>query len=261
MPNYLATAVTAATMAGFVSVVACEPVAPPSGHLLQGAPATATSLDISRCATSNTGFSTTFTNPFFLQGAGGSQLVLEAQEGGDLVRIVMTLLTVTRNVGGVTTRVLEEREFLNGTLTEVTWNYHAQASDGTVCYFGEDVDVYEGGTITHEGAWCGVGPNQPGIFVPANPRVGQEFQMEVAPGVALDEGRIVGSGTVKVPFGTFTHTVRIREFNPLDGGKDFKVLAAGVGFIVDGAQQLTDVNQTSGAPPAPTLTLIACGTP
>ena len=261
MPSHLAATLTAATVTGFMAVVACEPVAPPSGRQLLGAPAQATALDISRCASSNTGFSNNFTNPFFLQGAGGHQLVLEAQEGGDRVRIVMTLLTVTRNVGGVITRVLEEREFLNGTLTEVTWNYHAQASDGTVCYFGEDVDVYENGTITHGGAWCGVGLNQPGIFVPVNPRVGQEFQMEVAPGVALDEGRIVGSGTVKVPFGTFTNTVRIREFNPLDGGKDFKVLASGVGFIVDGAQQLTEINQTSGAPPQPTLTLIACGTP
>ena len=155
---------------------------------------------------------------------------------------------------------LEEREFVDNTLAEVTWNYHAQASDGTVCYFGEDVDVYENGTITHAGAWCGVGPNQPGIFVPANPQVGMEFQMEVAPGVAHDEGRIVGSGPVTVPFGRFTNTIRIREFNPLDAGKDYKVLAAGVGFVIDGSQVLTDINQTSGAPPQPSLTLIACGT-
>ena len=237
-------------------------------------------LDISRCATTNTGFTTTFTNPYFLPGAGGHQLVLEADENGEHLRIEMTLLTVTRNVGGVTTRVLEEREFVDNTLAEVTWNYHAQASDGTVCYFGEDVDVYDNGTITHAApgapwgraglfgpaspfgivAWCGVGPNQPGIFVPPNPQVGMEFQMEVAPGVALDEGRIVGTGPVTVPFGRFRNTIRIREFNPLDAGKDYKVLAAGVGFVIDGSQVLTDINQTSGAPPQPSLTLIACGT-
>jgi len=217
-------------------------------------------LDISVCATTNTGFTTTFTNPYFLPGAGGHQLVLEADENGEHLRIEMTLLTVTRNVDAVTVRVLEEREFVDNTMAEVTWNYHAQASDGTVCYFGEDVDVYENGTITHEGAWCGVGPNQPGIFVPATPKPGMEFQMEVAPGIALDEGRIEGSGPVTVPFGRFTNTIRIREFNPLDAGKDYKVLAAGVGFVIDGSQELTDINQTSGAPPQPSLTLIACGT-
>jgi hypothetical protein len=249
-------------LSAFVCMVACDredPVTPE--HALPGSRVLlARALDVSVCATTNTGFTTNFTNPYFLQGSGGSQLVLEADEGGEHTRIVMTLLSVTRNVGGVTTRVLEEREFVDGRLSEVTWNYHAQASDGTVCYFGEDVDVYnEDGTITHEGAWCGVGPNQPGIFIPADPRPGMEFQMEVAPGIAEDQGRIVGSGPVTIPFGTFTNTIRIREFNPLDSGKDYKVLAAGVGFIIDGAQELTDINQTSGAPPQPTLTLLACG--
>jgi hypothetical protein len=222
--------------------------------------AAAKKLDVSRCATTNPGFTTAFTNPFFLHGTVGYQLVLEADEDGHHTRNEMTILNVTRNVGGVTVRVLEEREFVDKTLTEVTWNYHVQASDGSICYFGEDVDAYENGTITHEGAWCGVGANQPGIFIPADPQQGMEFQQEVAPGIAMDEARIVGKGPVTVPFGTFRNTIRIREFNPLDGGKAFKVLAEGVGFVIDGSQVLTAINQTSGAPPQPTLTLIACGT-
>ena len=62
-----------------------------------------------------------------------------------------------------------------------------------------------------------------------------------------------------VPAGHFTKTIRIREFNPLDGGKDFKVFAAGVGIVVDGVQKLTHINQTAGTPPLPTITLFACG--
>ena len=124
-------------------------------------------LDVSRCATTNTGFTTNFTHPYFGSTPVGNQLVLEADEGGEHTRNEVTVLALTRNIGGVTARVIEEREFTNGTLAEVTYNYFVQASDGSICYYGEDVDAYENGTVTHEGAWCGVGPNQPGIFLPA----------------------------------------------------------------------------------------------
>src|SRR6188474_71095 len=125
-------------------------------------------LDISRCATTNTGFTTTFTHPYFGSAPVGNQLVLEADEGGEHTRNEVTVLALTRNIGGVTARVIEEREFTDGTLAEVTYNYFVQASDGSICYYGEDVDAYENGSVTHEGAWCGVGPNQPGIFLPAD---------------------------------------------------------------------------------------------
>jgi hypothetical protein len=72
-------------------------------------------------------------------------------------------------------------------------------------------------------------------------------------------GKIVGVGPVEVPFGPFTNTIRIREFNPLDRDKDYKVHAPGTGIIVDGTLQLEDVNQTSGAAPRPTITRQMCG--
>ena len=79
------------------------------------------------------------------------------------------------------------------------------------------------------------------------------------PAVAEDEAKIVGVGPVTVPFGTFSNTIRIREFDPLTGDKDHKVHAAGVGIIVDGVLRLTEVHHTSGAPDQPTLTLQQCG--
>jgi hypothetical protein len=36
-------------------------------------------------------------------------------------------------------------------LIEVSLNYFAQNQDGTVCYFGEAVDMYEGGEIVSHG--------------------------------------------------------------------------------------------------------------
>ena len=159
----------------------------------------------------------------------GQQWTYEGEEDGVPVSLLITVLDETRLIAGVTTRVIEEREWEDDELLEVSWNYFAQAGDGTICYFGEDVDIYEEeDEIVHEGAWCAdESPNAPGIIMPADPRPGMKFPMESAPGIAEDEGKIVGSGPVTVPFGRFDETLRVREFNPLDGGKGFKVFGCG----------------------------------
>ena len=63
-------------------------------------------------------------------------------EEGAAVHLVITPLDQTEDVAGVATRVMEERESQDGVLIEVSWNFLAQTPDGTVCYFGEDVDLY-----------------------------------------------------------------------------------------------------------------------
>ena len=246
-------------------VVACdrtEPMAPAARLTTAlGAPlgAAAQKLNVALCSPSRGGFTLQSTNPYFPMDV-GRQLILTGEENGESITLQFTVLDRTRVIAGVTTRVVEEREFVDGELSEVTWNYHAEASDGTNCYFGEDVDAYTDTGISHEGAWCAATTgDQPGIFMPADPRPGMTYQNEVAPGVAEDEAKIVGSGPLTVPYGRFSQTVRVREFDPLTGDKDFKVYAAGVGVIVDGPLELVAVNHTSGVPPQPTLTLQACG--
>ena len=217
-------------------------------------------LDVSLCSPTNSGFTIVSTNPWFPMDV-GRQLILTGEEDGETIVFQLTVLDRTRVIAGVTTRVIEEREFVNGTLAEVSWNYHVQASDGTICYYGEDVDAYENGGVSHEGAWCAATPgNQPGIFMPANPQPGMKYQNEIAPGVAEDEAQIVGLGPRVVPFGRFTETIRIREHDPLDGGTEFKVHAFSTGIIVDATLELVDINSTSGAPPLPSITTQFCGT-
>ncbi|MGH7556539.1 MAG: hypothetical protein ACREMD_01900 [Gemmatimonadota bacterium] len=190
----------------------------------------ATTLDLSVCAPSAGGFSLEATNPYFPMRV-GSEWVLEG--GGE--RAVITVLDETEMVGGVTTRVIEEREFEDGDLVEVSRNFFAQASGGTVCYFGEDVDNYEDGEIvSHESEWRADAPgSRPGIIMPADPRPGMRFQMEVAP-EAADEGEVVELGlSVEVPAGNFTDTMRLRESNPLEDEEEYKVYAKDVGIIID----------------------------
>ncbi|HJS44431.1 MAG TPA: hypothetical protein VJ755_13245 [Gemmatimonadales bacterium] len=183
----------------------------------------------------------------------GRQWQLEGEQGGELMQLTVTVLNATELVGGVTTRVVEERESVNGELVEVSRNFYAENRAGTVCYFGEDVTIFlpDGSTST-EGAWRADdasdpdNPSFPGVIMPANPRVGMRFQMEGAPGVAEDEGRIVESDRVKVPAGIYRETLRVREFNPLDGDIGFKTFAEDVGMIIDGEVKLTSC--TVGCP-------------
>ncbi len=56
-------------------------------------------------------------------------------------------------------------------LYEVARDFYAVAADGTVCYFGEDVDFYENGVVAnHDGTWrAGVDDALPGIIMPGTP--------------------------------------------------------------------------------------------
>jgi hypothetical protein len=177
----------------------------------------------------------------------GRQWELEGKKGSDVTQLTITVLNGTQDVGGVTTRVVQERETVNGAEVEVSQNFFAENSHGAVCYFGEDVAIrLPDGTTSTEGSWRAgnvspTDPNtvfHPGIIMPADPRLKMRYQMEGAPGIAEDEGRITGSGRVKVPAGVFNATLRVREFNPLDGDVGFKTFARGVGMIIDGDVEL-----------------------
>lgn len=211
------------------------------------------------CSPSSGGFTTVSTNPYFPM-AVGDQWSYEGEEDGEEVSLLITVLNRMRLIDGVTTRVIEEREWLDDVLLEISWNYFAQAEDGTICYFGEDVDIYEDGGIVHDGAWCADDPGSaPGIFMPADPQPGQTFQMELAPGIAEDQGKIVGSGPVTVEAGTFPETIRVRESTPLESGIGFKTWAAGTGLIIDGPVELFSFTHGASTPGPPTITQQFCG--
>jgi hypothetical protein len=218
-----------------------------------GSGAQGPNLDPALCAPDENSFTLAIDNSFFPLPA-GQQWVYTGKEQGQSLGLRITVLDATesfyRGRKTVTTRVVEEVEWedTNGDgvigadepLIEVSFNYFAQSQDGTVCYFGEDVEIYEGGVVVStEGSWrADAGNNAPGIFMPAEPEVGMSFEQEIAPGVAEDQATIVGTGTVKVPAGTFAGAIKVRDFNPLDGSKGFKFYAPGVGLIVDGPLRL-----------------------
>lgn len=196
------------------------------------------------CALDAGPFSLDIDNPFFPLEV-GSLHVLEGDEAGTALRVEIRVLDETEDIGDVTTRVIEETEYEDGELIEVSRNWFAQAQDGTVCYFGEEVDIYEGGeVVAHEGAWrAGEDGARAGIIMPAAPELGMSYAQEIAADQdAWDHASHVAEGeTITVPEGEYTDTVRTIEWSPIEPDEiSRKVYAAGVGMIIDNAIELTE---------------------
>jgi hypothetical protein len=178
----------------------------------------------------------------------GYALTLEGRENGTAVRLVVTVLKETKNVGGVETRVVEERETHAGALAEVSRNYFAiDKVTGDVYYFGEDVDTYRKGKIVnHEGAWHhGSNGAKFGLMMPGAPAVGMRFYQELAPGTAMDRAEIVSvSERLTTAAGRFEKCVKTDETTPLEpGAREQKVYAPGVGLVKDGTLTLTGISR------------------
>lgn len=177
-------------------------------------------------------------NPYFILEP-GFQLVLE---GGD-TKLQITVLDETKTVAGVVTRVVEEREWKDGKLYEISRNYFAMCEQTKdVFYFGEDVDFYEGGKVVkHDGSWlAGKDGNKPGLMMPGTPKVGMKYYQEIAPGVAMDRAEIVSlDETCKTPAGTFSRCMKVEEGSAIEVlAKEFKFHAPGIGLVRDEDLQL-----------------------
>lgn len=162
----------------------------------------------------------------------GFQIVLESPTE----KITITVLDETKEINGITTRVVEERELKNGKLHEISRNFFAlDPKTGDVFYFGEDVDDYKEGKITsHSGTWKAYeNGNKPGLIMPGNAEVGKKYYQEIAPGVAMDRAEVVSvSETMKTPAGTFDNCLKIRESSKdKPAPAEYKTYAPGIGLI------------------------------
>jgi hypothetical protein len=171
----------------------------------------------------------------------GFQIVLE----GRIETVTITVLDETREVDGVTTRVVEEEEWKYGELIEISRNFFAICPDtNDVFYFGEEVDMYQDGAlVSHSGAWlAGENRAEAGLMMPGEPAVGIKYYQEIAPGVAMDRAEIVSlDDTLETPAGTFSDCLRTREgtaLNPLE--REYKTYAPGIGLIQDASLLLTE---------------------
>jgi hypothetical protein len=177
----------------------------------------------------------TITNPYFPLHPGQVFIYSgKTDEGPEVLQIYVSHQNKT--ILGVDCAVVSETVTVDGILIEVSINWYAQDKKGNVWYFGEDSKQYENGVVTStEGSWeAGVNGAEQGIIMEAHPRVGDIYQQEVAPGVAVDMAQVLSTNkTIRIPYGTFNNCLYTKEWSQLDPGViEYKYYVKGVGFAL-----------------------------
>lgn len=180
-------------------------------------------------------FTTEITNKYFTLEP-GKKMVYEKQTADGLERVEILVTDETKKLMGVDTLLFRDTVWLDDQLHEDTKDYFAQDKDGNVWYFGEEVDNYENGVVAnHDGSWLsGKDGARPGIYILANPKVGDSYKQENYPGVAEDTVDVLSiNETVTVPFGTFKNCVKTYDYTPLNpDSREHKWHCPGVGALV-----------------------------
>ena len=176
---------------------------------------------------------TEVTNPLFPVSKQASVLFLGHVDGKPF-RTEVTLLADTRIVQWegqrIETLVSQYMAYLDGRIQEVAYDLYAQADDGSVWYFGEDVaDFVDGAIVTKEGTWI-VGKDGPAAMImPGDPRVGNAYRTENNPGIAFEQVTVTSvDRTFEGPLGPIQGGMVGQELH-MDGKTENKLFAPGYG--------------------------------
>lgn len=176
---------------------------------------------------------TNVTNPFFpisdLRSA-----VLNGIVDGKVFRTETTLLPDTRVIQWspgqcVETLVSQYVAYLDGRIEEAALDFYAQADDGSVWYFGEDVYNYRDGIIADtSGTWLAGKEGPIAMIMPADPAIGDVYRVENIVGLVFEEITVTELGrTVPGPGGPVDVMV-VRQLHD-DGSFADKLFGPGYG--------------------------------
>jgi hypothetical protein len=182
-------------------------------------------------------FTTEIDNPYWPMTVGSKWVYDEIDEEGKVLKVEVTVTQRTKQIAnGVEARVVRDVVTEDGEPVEITDDWYAQDSEGSIWYLGEDTAEYENGkVVTRSGSFeAGVDGAQAGIIMPANPHDDVTYRQEYYAGEAEDEGEILGlDQQVAVPFGRFTDALMTRDTNPLEPNvNELKFYAPGVGPVL-----------------------------
>jgi hypothetical protein len=176
---------------------------------------------------------TQITNPLFPISGLHSAVLLGSADGKPF-RSETTLLPGTETIawsgGRVETLVSQYVAYVDGRLEEVARDRYAQADDGSVWYFGEDVMDYKKGTVAMtEGTWLAGREGPPAMIMPARPRVGDVFRPENVTGIVFEEVEVKAvDRTVQGARGPVRGAILAEELHA-DRTFDHKIFAPGHG--------------------------------
>ncbi|MCI0347772.1 MAG: hypothetical protein L0221_20430, partial [Chloroflexi bacterium] len=120
--------------------------------------------------------------------------------------------------------------FLGGRIQEVAYDFYAQADDGSVWYFGEDVFDFEDGVIiSTEGTWLAGRDGPAAMIMPGLPKVGDVYRPENVPAFVFEEVTVQDVDvTLDGPLGPVPGGLLISELHA-DGGTEAKLFGPGYG--------------------------------
>ena len=135
----------------------------------------------------------------------------------------------------VDTAIIQYVAYLDGRIHEVALDWYAQADDGSVWYFGEDVFNYEDGRVADtKGTWMANETTPPAMIMPTTPIVGNVYRPENAPEIVFEEVRVEKvDQTVPGPSGSVSGAIEVMELH-MDGTREHKVFAPGYGEFSTG---------------------------
>ena len=176
------------------------------------------------------------TNPYFPL-TPGTTYRYEGETEDGTEEVIVEVTNDTREVAGVTARVVRDRVYLDGELVEDTFDWYAQDEDGNVWYLGEETCEFEDGEcVSTEGSWeAEVDGARAGIIMPAEPEAGQRYYQEYYEDEAEDRAAVVSTAeAVDVPYGAFTGCVQTLDTTPLEPDvMEHKYYCAGVGLTLE----------------------------
>jgi hypothetical protein len=180
-------------------------------------------------------FTATVDNPW-LPFVPGSVFTYTGTKDGKAAVDVVTVTAKTAVIDGVTCVLIEDRLKLNGVLEEETVDYYTQDLAGNVWYFGEDTKELDakGRVTSREGTWhAGVDGAVPGVFMEADPVIGNAYLQEFYKGHAEDHYRVKSlTESVTVPAGAYTGVLLTEEWTPLEPDVlDNKYYVKGIGEV------------------------------
>lgn len=148
----------------------------------------------------------------------------------------------TRDILGVTTRVVRDTAYANNVLVEDTLDWYAQDTKGNVWYMGEFATNFEyddeGNQIgtNNDGSWeAGLNGALPGYIMEANPQVGDNYYQEFAPNdAAVDQAKVFSRGeSISTGLGDFDNVLKTLETTELlPDVLEFKNYAPGIGLVL-----------------------------
>ena len=183
-------------------------------------------------------FSTRIDNRYWPMRPGDRRVFRVTDTDGSKQRSITTVTGETRLIAnGVTARVVYTVVREDGRRIEDNLAWYAQDRYGNVWYFGELARELDRGVVTTtQGSWeAGVDGAQPGVIMPARPKVGMAYRQEHYEGVAEDRAKVGSlSERVEVPFGSFgSRVLMIKETEGIQRDLlDYKFYARGVGPVL-----------------------------